>query len=128
MSMRDRWPMFVALTVSSVAVLATGVTAGLVVVMDMQPAALTLGAIGVIAASLGLLAVIRWLLDAAEIYPDYNYRRPAAASSVSFVGATVANEAPTPTPAWRAPPLRPDALGDNVIIFDPARRKTRRAL
>lgn len=124
--MRDRWPMFIALTVSTMAVLATGITAGLAFTMGTQPAALSLGAIGVVAASAGLLAIIRWMLDAEETYPDYRYRRAVAAGPASFVAAVAAGDAPQPATVSRRRRLRPESLGDNVVIFDPARARRKR--
>ena len=122
--MRDRWPLFVALAVSSLAVLATGVTAGLAFAMGTEPAAVTLGGVGVVAASAGLLAVIRWMLDAEETYPDYRYRRAVAAGPAPFATA-IAGSA---TPVARLPLLWSGILDDNVVVFDPnrARRKKQR--
>ena len=98
--MRDRWPVFFAMTVSSLAVLATVVTAGLALSQGAEPAAFGLGLAGMLAASLGMLAIIRWMLDAGE------RRAPAH------------------------PSIRPESFDDNVVVFDPtrARRKNRRAL
>ncbi|MDE2229996.1 MAG: hypothetical protein KGL11_13290 [Alphaproteobacteria bacterium] len=128
--MRDRWPVFIALTVSSLAVLATGTAAGLALSAGTQPIALALGAGGLTAASAGLLAVVRWMRDAGETYPDYRYRRAVAAGPAAFATVMTANDAPR-RPAPR-PTLarRPDSLGDNVIVFDPlrARRRKFRAL
>lgn len=124
--MRDRWPIFIALTVSSLAVLATGVTAGWAFTMGTQPAALTLGAVGIVAASAGLLAIIRWTLDAEETYPDYRYRRAVTAGPPAFAAAMGSRVARS-SPAIQLRPLQPEGLGDNVVIFDLARRKKPRA-
>ncbi|HEV2264905.1 MAG TPA: hypothetical protein VGR79_10280 [Stellaceae bacterium] len=121
--MRDRWPVFFAMTVSSLAVLATAVTAGLALSQGTQPAAFGLGIAGMLAASLGMLAIIRWTLDASETYPDYRYRRAVAAGPSGFARAMDAGELPRQ-------PVRPESLGDNVVVFDPtrARRKNRSAV
>ncbi|HVA35883.1 MAG TPA: hypothetical protein VNG52_06565 [Stellaceae bacterium] len=124
--MRDRWSVFIALTVSSLAVLATGVTAGVALSVGTQPAALGLGAFGIVAASAGLLAIIRWMLDAEETYPDYRYRRAVAAGPASFAAVMTGNEAPRPQPLHQARPAPPENLGDNVIAFDPARARRRK--
>src|SRR5487761_384549 len=75
--MRDRWPVFFAMTVSSLAVLATAITAGLALSQGTQPAAFGLGLAGMLAASLGMLAIIRWTLDAGETYPDIAAAAPS---------------------------------------------------
>ncbi len=124
--MRDRWPMFIALTVSSLAVVATGITGGLAFTMGTQPAVLTLGATGIVVASAGLLAVVRWMLDAEAIYPDYRYRRALATGLVSLTAATTGDDSPPPPAAGRTQPLRPEGLGDNVVIFDVARARRKR--
>jgi hypothetical protein len=126
MTMRDRWPMLIALTVSSLAVIATGITGGLAFTMGTQPAALTLGAIGIVVASAGLLAIIRWMLDAEEIYPDYRYRRAVPTGPTFLTSAITSDDAaPSPT-AKRTRLLRPEGLGDNVVIFDLARARRKR--
>lgn len=128
--MRDRWPVFFALTVSSLAVLATGVTAGLTLSLGTQPAAFGLGVVGMLAASLGLLAIIRWMLDADETYPDYRYRRAIAAGPSSFAAVMHADDR-RKTEMPRPPqPVRPESFGGNVVVFDPtrARRKKQRVL
>jgi len=119
--MRDRRPIYFALTVSSLAVLATGVAAGLALSLGTQPAAFGLGIAGMLAASLGLLAIIRWMLDAEETYPDYRYRRAVAAGPTAFATALDANDRPPVQIQHRA-----QSLGDNIVVFDPtrARRKT----
>lgn len=126
--MRDRWPIFFAMTVASLAVLATAVTAGLALSQGTAPAAFGLGVGGVLAASLGMFAAIRWMLDAGETYPDYRYRRAAAAGAASFARVLDAGE--RQQPARRHPAIRPESLGDNVVVFDPtrARRKNRHAV
>jgi len=57
--MRDRWPVVFAMTVSRPAVLVTTVTAGLALSQGTEPAAFALGIAGMLAASLGMLAIIR---------------------------------------------------------------------
>ncbi|MDE1904569.1 MAG: hypothetical protein KGI46_11980 [Alphaproteobacteria bacterium] len=128
--MRDRWPVFFAMTVSSLAVLATAVTAGLALSQGTAPAAFGLGLGGMLAASLGMFAIIRWTLDASETYPDYRYRRAVAAGPAGFAHALDAGERSSPPSAHPRPSIQPESLGDNVVIFDPtrARRKNRRAL
>ena len=128
--MRDRWPVFFAMTVSSLAVLATAVTAGLALSQGTAPAAFGLGVGGMLAASLGMFAIIRWTLDAGETYPDYRYRRAVAAGPAGFAHALDADERSQPPSARPRPSIRPESLGDNVVVFDPtrARRKNRRAL
>jgi hypothetical protein len=127
--MRDRWPMFIALTVSSLAVLATGVTAGLALSIGTQPTTLGLGVFGIVAASAGLLAIIRWMLDAEETYPDYRYRRAVTAGPASFAAVMTGDDPPRPLRLRRARPVQPEKRGDNIIVFDPARarRRTHRA-
>lgn len=128
--MRDRWPVFFAMTVSSLAVLATAVTAGLALSQGTQPAAFGLGIAGMLAASLGMLAIIRWMLDAGETYPDYRYRRAVAAGPSGFATALYAGERPRSESSRRFQSTRPESLGDNVVVFDPtrARRKNRSVL
>ena len=128
--MRNRWPIFIALTVSSLSVLATGVTAGLAFSFGTQPAALVLGVFGTVAAWIGLLAIVRWMLAADEAYPDYRYCRAVAAGSAAFAASLRAHDPMPPVLAGRSSPARSESLGDNVIVFDPAyaRRKQHRAL
>lgn len=128
--MRDRWPIYFALTVSSLAVLATGVAAGLALSLGTQPAAFGLGIAGMLAASLGLLAIIRWMLDADEVYPDYRYRSAVAAGPSAFAIAPHANDRRQLQIPRRPQPVRPQSFGDNVVVFDPtrARQKNQRAL
>ena len=128
--MRDRWPVFFAMTVSSLAVLATAVTAGLALSQGTEPAAFGLGLAGMLAASLGMLAIIRWMLDAGETYPDYRYRRAVAAGPAGFASALDAGERLQPQSPPPRQSTRPESRGDNVVVFDPtrARRKNRSAL
>lgn len=128
--MRDRWPVFFAMTVSSLAVLATAITAGLALSQGTQPAAFGLGLAGMLAASLGMLAIIRWTLDAGETYPDYRRRRAVAAGPSGFAAAMYADERPQSESPRPRQPVRPESLGDNVVVFDPtrARRKNRHVL
>lgn len=128
--MRNRWPIFVALTASSLSVLATGVTAGFAFSFGTQPAALALGLFGTVAASIGLLAIVRWMLAADDAYPDYRYRRAVAAGPAAFAAALQARDTVRPVVARRPLPARPETPGDNVIVFDPARarHKQRQAL
>lgn len=124
--MRDRWPVFIALTVSSLAVLATSVMAGLAFSLGTQPAALGLGVFGIVAAAAGLLATVRWMLDADQTYPDYRYRRAVAAGPAAFAAVLHAGESsPTERPRSAAP-VRPEKLGDNVVVFDPTRVRRRK--
>ena len=102
--MRDRWSVFLAMTVSSVAVLATAATAGLALSQSKEPAALALGLAGMLAASFGMLAIIRWVLDAGETYPDYRYRRAVAAGPAGFARVLDASEGPQPQSAQRSCP------------------------
>ncbi|MGH6976129.1 MAG: hypothetical protein ACREEA_03210 [Stellaceae bacterium] len=127
--MRDRWPVVFAMTVSSLAVLATAVTAGLALSRGAQLAVFGLGIAGMLAASLGMLAVIRWMLDAGETYPDYHYRRAVAAGPSGFATAPYAGERRQPESRRALQSIRPGSLGDNVVVFDPtrARRKDRSA-
>ncbi|MGH6968018.1 MAG: hypothetical protein ACREEL_10240 [Stellaceae bacterium] len=128
--MRDRWPVFIALTVSSLAVLATGVTAGLAFSLGTQPVALGLGVFGIVAAATSLLATVRWLLDADQTYPDYRYCRAVAAGPAAFAAVLHAGETSRPELPRSAAPARPENLGANVVVFDPtrARRRKLRAL
>jgi len=128
--MRDRWPVFFAMTVSSLALLATAVTAGLAVSQGTAPATLGLGLAGILAATFGLLAIIRWMLDAGETYPDYRYHRAVAAGPAGFANALGAGQRPQPQSARPRQSIRPEELGDNVVVFDPTRtrRKNRSAL
>jgi len=123
--MRDRWPIYFALTASSLAVLATGVAAGLALSLGTQPTAFGLGIAGMLAASLGLLAIIRWMFDADETYPDYRYRRAVAAGPSVFATAVHDNDR-----LHMQMPRQPQSLGDNVVVFDPtrARRKHQHTL
>ncbi|MGH7249022.1 MAG: hypothetical protein ACREH9_13045, partial [Pseudomonadota bacterium] len=88
-----------------------------------------LGLAGMLAASLGMFAIIRWMLDTGETYPDYRSRRAVAAGPAGFARALDAGERPQPQSARPRPSIRPDRLGDNVVVFDPtrARRKDRSA-
>ena len=128
--MGDRWPVFFAMTVSSLAVLTTAIAAGLALLQGTQPAAFGLGIVGMLAASLGMLAIIRWTLDANETYPDYRYRRAVAAGPSGFATAMYAGERPQSESLRPRQPVRPETLGDNVVVFDPtrARRRNRGAL
>lgn len=128
--MRDRWPVFFAMTVSCLAVLATAIAAGLALLQGTQPAAFGLGIVGMLAASLGMLAIIRWTLDASETYPDYRYRRAVAAGASGFAAAMYAGERSQSESLRPHQPVRPENLGDNVVVFDPtrARRRNRGAL
>ncbi len=83
-----------------------------------------------LAASLGMLAVIRWMLDAGETYPDYRYRRAVAAGPSGFASARYAGHRPQADSPRSRQSIRPESLGDNVVVFDPtrARRKNRGAL
>jgi len=49
--------------------------ASLALSQGIEPAAFTPDIAGMFAASLGMLAIILWMLDAREIYPDHRYRR-----------------------------------------------------
>lgn len=94
-----------------------------------EPAAFGLGLAGMFAASLGMLAIIRWMLDAGETYPNYRYRRDIAEGPSVFATAVYAGERPQPQSPHPRQSVRPESLGDNVAIFDPtrARRKNRSA-
>lgn len=121
--MRDRGPVIIAMTVSTIAVLATCVGAFLALAYATRPVAFGIGGAGLAAALLGLFAVVQWMRDAAETYPDYRYHR-ALSGGLSGLHP--------PAPASETAPAGPRAkasLGDNVVMFDPlrARRKHRPA-
>lgn len=123
--MRDRRPVFFAMTVSSLAVLATAVTAALALSQGTGPAVFGLGLAGMLAASLGMFAIIRWMLDAGETYPDYRNRRAVAAGPSGFATARYVGERPQSTSARLRRSIRPDSLGDNIVVFDPTRVRRR---
>lgn len=127
---RDRWPVLFAMTVSSLSLLATAVTAGLALSQGTEPAAFGFGLAGMFAASLGMRTIIRWMLDAGETYPDYRYRRAVAEGPLVFAAARYAGERPQPQSMRPRQSIRPESLGDNVVVFDPtrARRKNRSIL
>lgn len=117
--MRDRFPVIAALTVSTLAVLATGLGAVLAVIYATRPVAFGIGGAGLAAACLGLIAVVQWMRDAEETYPDYRYYRahPARGFRAAPPVAEIANQ-----PVPEAPVPR----GDNVIPFDRRRALRKR--
>lgn len=117
--MRDRGPVIAALTVSTLAVLATGLGAVLAVVYATRPVAFGIGGAGLAAACLGLIAVVQWMRDAEETYPDYRYYR--AHSAPGFRAA-----APVAEIVNQPAPTTPAARGDNVIPFDRRRALRKR--
>lgn len=131
--MSDRGPVFLAMTVSAIALLATGIGTFLALSQAAQPVAIGLGGIGLIAAFLGLFAILQWVRQAEDVYPDYRYRRqlergpvlpanePAPVAPPRIVAAAAARR-----PLYETVHLR--SLGDNIVIFDPLkRRRARRA-
>lgn len=143
--MNQRWPIVLAILVSTITVLATGVAAFLALSDGAQPAALGLGGLGLIAAFLGLLAIIQWVRLADEAYPDYRSQPTAPRRDPFFaeMALATANErcverktmasAHVVKPAM--PPARPSLRvvrapfwGDNVVLFDRRRPRNRRPL
>jgi hypothetical protein len=142
--MNQRWPVVLAILVSTVTVLASGVAAFLALSYAAEPVALGLGGLGLIAAFLGLFAVIQWVRQAESAYPDYPQQRAPRRADPFFadMALAAANErgaervalssaalAPALKPAAMPPrsPLRvvkPPFWGDNVVLFD--RRRPRR--
>ena len=143
--MNDRWPATLAMTVCSMAVLSAGVAAFMALAFASQPVALSFGGLGLIAAFLGLFAIIQWVRQAEETYPDYRYYRALQAKGrlADRVPEAANQDVPQPAPeqAIEAPPLRgvvncytqaaesfaaPGISGDNVVIFDPTRARRHR--
>ncbi|MGA2087995.1 MAG: hypothetical protein ABSG66_03655 [Stellaceae bacterium] len=137
--MHDRWPATLAMTVCSIAVLSTGVASFVALSLAARPAALGLGGLGLIAAFLGLFAVIQWVRQAEETDPDYRYYRAvrikarradhalAAANEREPAAAQAAR--PAARPEGRVVPLRADAAaryGGNVVLFDPVKARRNR--
>lgn len=110
--MRDRGPVIAALTVSTLAVLATALGAVLAAVYATRPVAFGIGGAGLAAACLGLIAVVQWMRDAEETYPDYRYYRAHSGAGGFQPAAPVADADAEPAPEAPAP------RGDNVIPFD----------
>jgi len=138
--MHDRWPATLAMTVCSIAVLSTGVASFVALSFAARPVALGLGGAGLIAAFLGLFAVIQWVRQAEETDPDYRYYRAVRIKARRADRAlAAANESepasrPASMPPGRIVPLRgaasPPSYGGNVVPFDPvkARRNRLRSL
>jgi hypothetical protein len=118
--MRDRGPMIAALTVSTIAVLASCIGAVLPVLYAARPVAFGIGGAGLAAACLGLIAVVQWVRDAEETYPDYRYYN-AHTGRRGFL-----EMAPAAETANEAPPAAPAGLGDKVIPFDRLRAQRKR--
>ena len=141
--MNDRWPATLAMTVCSMAVLSAGVAAFMALAFASQPVALSFGGLGLIAAFLGLFAIIQWVRQAEETYPDYRYYRAVQAKGrlAGRVPEAANRDGPAPEQAIEEPPLRgvvydrdpaadppeaPRISGGNVVIFDPARARRNR--
>ncbi len=135
--MHDRWPATLAMTVCSIAVLSAGVAAFVALSFASGPAALGLGGAGLIAAFLGLFAVIQWVRQAEESDPEYrHYRAVRIKARQADRALAAANDerepaaaAPASRPEGRVIKLRADAVpryGGNVVVFDPAKARRNR--
>ncbi len=133
--MHDRWPATLAMTVCSIAVLSAGVAAFAALSFAAKPAALGLGGLGLIAAFLGLFAVIQWVRQAEETDPDYrHYRAVQIRARRADRVLAAANERapaspPVSRPSGRVVPLRASAApsyGGNVVLFDPVKARRNR--
>ena len=134
--MHDRWPATLAMTVCSIAVLSTGVASFVALSFAARPVALGLGGAGLIAAFLGLFAVIQWVRQAEETDPDYRYYRAVQIKARRADRAlAAANESkpvspPAPRPPGRVIPLRgadaAPSYGGNVVVFDPVKARRNR--
>jgi len=133
--MSDRVPVFLAMMVSAIALLASGAGTFLALSQAAQPLAFGLGGIGLLAACLGLFAIVQWVRQAEEVYPDYRYhlqlergprRKLPANEPVALAPPPVVATAAVRAPVYETIRLR--ALGNNIVIFDPLkRRRARRA-
>ena len=138
--MHDRWPATLAMTVCSIAVLSSGVASFVALSLTARPAALGLGGLGLIAAFLGLFAVIQWVRQSEETDPDYRYYRAVrikarradrtlAAANEREPAAAAQAAQPAARPEGRVVPLRADAAvryGGNVVLFDPVKARRNR--
>jgi hypothetical protein len=147
--MNDRWPATLAMTVCSLALLSAGVAAFMALAFASQPVALSFGGLGLVAAFMGLFAIIQWVRQAEETYPDYRYYRALQAKGrladrvLEAANQDGPERAPEQAPekAIEAPPLRgvvnyhtqaaeafeaPRISGGNVVMFDPARARRNR--
>ena len=135
--MHDRWPATLAMTVCSIAVLSTGVASFVALSFAARPAALGLGGAGLIAAFLGLFAVVQWVRQAEETDPDYRYYRAvrikARRADRALAAANERRARPTPSaarPRAASVPLREAAAaptyGGNVVVFDPVKARRNR--
>jgi len=133
--MHDRWPATLAMTVCSIAVLSTGVAAFVALSFASGPAALGLGGAGLIAAFLGLFAVIQWVRQAEETDPDYRYYRAVQIKARRADRVLAAANEREPVMAAQAAqnsghvvPLRAAAprYGGNVVVFDSVKARRNR--
>lgn len=133
--MHDRWPATLAMTVCSIAVLSAGVASFVALSFASGPAALGLGGAGLIAAFLGLFAVIQWVRQAEETDPEYRHYRAVRIKARRADRALAAANEPEPVaaaaagPPGRVVPLRAEAApryGGNVVVFDPVKARRNR--
>ncbi len=141
--MHDRWPATLAMTVCSIAVISAGVATFMALSYAARPVALGLGGAGLIAAFLGLFAIVQWVRQAEETDPDYRYYRAvrikarradraleAANESRPARPAPRLENRPKSRPENRVVPLREAAAspryGGNVVLFDPMKARRNR--
>jgi len=149
--MHDRWPATLAMTVCSIAVMSAGVATFMALSYAARPVALGLGGAGLIAAFLGLFAIVQWVRQAEETDPDYRYYRAVRIKARRADRALAANESrpvsppeprlqnppksraqsrPGSRPESRVVPLREAAAapryGGNVVLFDPMKSRRNR--
>jgi hypothetical protein len=121
------------LTVCSLTVLTTGIAAFIALSSATPPLALGFGGLGMIAAFLGLCAVIQWARQAEWLYPgddsfaDYSQRLMIRAREQLAECVTATNRAESAY-SRRVLPLHGAAIpnyGGNVVPFDLVRLRTR---
>jgi len=131
--MRDRWPETLALALCMIVVPSTGIDALTALSSATPPLALGFGGLGMIAAFLGLCAVIQWARQAEWLYPgddsfaDYSQRLMIRAREQLAECVAAANRAESAY-SRRVLPLHGAAIpnyGGNVVPFDLVRLRTR---
>jgi hypothetical protein len=133
--MHERWPTTLAMTVCSLTVLSTAIAAFMALNTATPPLALSFGGLGLIAAFMGLFAVIQWarqvewLRQAEGSIADYRHRLAVRAREQLAEQVLAAANRAEASYSRRVVPLRDIAIrnyGGNVVPFDLVRMRARR--